>query len=166
MGLKRLSKEAVPRALEKAERYRLLNEPGAAESICLDVLEIERDNQAALILLLLALTDQFDRLYRVSDIKIEEVLARIQSPYHRAYYAGLVAERRAKATLKADVLQAKAMAYEYFQKAMRLYEEAEKVKPEGNDEALLRWNTCVRIIERNKLTAESEGREEPTLSGE
>ena len=33
--LKTLSPEAVPRALAKAERYRLLNEPGEAESICL-----------------------------------------------------------------------------------------------------------------------------------
>ena len=35
------SKDAVPAALAKAERYRLLNEPGEAESICLDVLQID-----------------------------------------------------------------------------------------------------------------------------
>ena len=58
--LKTLSPEAVPRALEKAERYRLLNEPGEAESICLDALDVEPDNQEALVTLLLALTDQFD----------------------------------------------------------------------------------------------------------
>jgi len=40
--LKRLTKEAVPRALEKAERYRLLNEPTEAESICQDILRVER----------------------------------------------------------------------------------------------------------------------------
>ena len=37
--LERISIDAVPAALEKAERYRLLNEPLMAESICLDVLE-------------------------------------------------------------------------------------------------------------------------------
>ena len=54
--LKKLSKEAIPAALEKAERYRLLNEPGEAESICLDILAIDPENQRAIIMLLLALT--------------------------------------------------------------------------------------------------------------
>ena len=39
--LKPLSREAIPAALEKAMRYRLLNEPGAAESICHDVLRTD-----------------------------------------------------------------------------------------------------------------------------
>jgi len=39
--LKTLSPESVPRALAKAERYRLLNEPVEAESICLDVLAVD-----------------------------------------------------------------------------------------------------------------------------
>ena len=38
----------MPAALEKALRYRLLNEPVEAESICRDVLEVDPDNQAAL----------------------------------------------------------------------------------------------------------------------
>ena len=29
---------------------------------------------------------------------------------------------------------------------MRCYEEAERVRPRGNDEALLRWNACARLI--------------------
>ena len=49
--LKPLSTEAIPAALEKAERYRLLNEPGEAESICLDVLKADPENQQALITL-------------------------------------------------------------------------------------------------------------------
>lgn len=160
MELKTLSKEAIPGALEKAEQYRLLNEPGGAESICLDVLKVERDNQRALVTLLLALSDQFGRYYRVSDITIKEVLGRITSPYQRAYYSGLTAERKAKAALKADVLEAKSIAYDLLREAMDRYEEAEKIRPPGNDEPLLRWNTCVRIIERNKLSAE------PDKSGE
>ena len=59
--LKRLSKEAIPAALDKALRYRLLDEPAEAESICRDVLSIDPDNQEALVLLLLALTDGFSK---------------------------------------------------------------------------------------------------------
>ena len=57
--LKPLNPDAIPKALQKAERYRLLNEPEEAESICLDILAIEPDNQQALVMLLLAQTDQF-----------------------------------------------------------------------------------------------------------
>ena len=54
--LKPIHQDAIPQALEKAHFYRLLNEPGAAESICLDILEIDPDNQQALVTLLVALT--------------------------------------------------------------------------------------------------------------
>ena len=43
---KRITPEAVPAALSKAERYRLLNEPREAESICRDVLLVDPENQA------------------------------------------------------------------------------------------------------------------------
>src|SRR5205809_2184265 len=36
----------------KAERYRLLNEPGEAESICLDILVVDPENQHAIIMLI------------------------------------------------------------------------------------------------------------------
>ena len=45
--LKPLSKDAIESALAKAERHRFLNEPDEAESICLDVLEVDPDNQPA-----------------------------------------------------------------------------------------------------------------------
>src|SRR5207249_1151682 len=57
--LKKLSKAAIPAALERAERYRLLNEPALAESICQDILVAEPDNRQAIALLILALSDQF-----------------------------------------------------------------------------------------------------------
>ena len=95
--LKPLSVEAIPSALEKAERYRLLNEPAEAESICLDVLAAEPENQQALTTLLLALTDRFSKGYGVSDTQAKEILARIKGEYERAYYSGILAERRAKA---------------------------------------------------------------------
>src|SRR3984893_17072718 len=94
--LKILSKKAIPAALEKADRYRLLNEPSEAESICLDVLQADPENQTAIVTLLLALTDRFEKGYGVSDTQAKEILARIKSEYDRAYYAGIVAERRAK----------------------------------------------------------------------
>src|SRR6476661_7515606 len=97
--LKSLSKEAIPAALQKAERYRLLNEPGEAESICLDILATDPENQAAIITLLLALTDRFSKGYGVSETQANHLLAKIDGEYERAYYAGILAERRAKAKL-------------------------------------------------------------------
>jgi len=94
---KKLSKEAIPAALEKAERYRLLNEPGEAESICLDVLRADPENQGAIVTLLLALTDRFSKGYGVSDTQAKEILRRITGEYERFYYSGLLAERQSQA---------------------------------------------------------------------
>jgi hypothetical protein len=157
--LKSLSKEAVPAALEKAVRYRLLNEPAEAESICLDVLKTNPDNQEAIIILLLALTDRFTKGYGVSDTQIKQLLGRIHDEYERAYYSGIFAERRAKTKLTQNTPGCRFQAYELFREAMSWFERAEAIRPPGNDDALLRWNTCVRIIERNKLVPREE--EEP-----
>src|ERR1044071_367792 len=97
--LKRLSAEAIPPALERAERYRLLNEPVQAESICLDILATDPDNQQALMILLLALTDQFGHGYKMGESDPKAIIARLKGEYDRAYYSGIVAERRAKAAL-------------------------------------------------------------------
>ncbi len=94
--LKKISATGIERALEKVERYRLLNEPGDAESICLDVLEVEPDNQRALVALLLARTDQFQH-GRGTVAAPREVLPRLTSEYQRAYYAGIICERWARA---------------------------------------------------------------------
>ena len=145
--LKRLSKEAIPGALEKANRYRLLNEPGAAESIYLDVLAVEPDNQEALKNIVLAMSDRFGKGYGVGDTSIQEFLGRIEGDYQRAYYAGIVYERRAKALLAKGGVN----AYEMFEKAMDCFEKAEAARPAGNEDAILRWNECARIITRNKL---------------
>src|SRR2546426_3010423 len=96
--LKRLSKEAVPRALEKAQHYRLLNEPTQAESICQDILAVEPNHQQALVTWLLALTDQFERGLAVKEAR--EILPRLRDQYERAYYAGIICERQAKARLE------------------------------------------------------------------
>src|SRR5450759_2709472 len=154
--LKRLHKDAIGAALEKAERYRLLNEPGEAESICLDILDIDPQNQQAIITLLLALTDRFTKGYGVSDTQINELLGRIRDEYERAYYCGIFAERRAKAKLAQHTPGCRFQAYELFCEAMDWFEKAEAIRPTGNDDALLRWNTCARIIKRNKLVPREE----------
>jgi len=157
--LKSLHKDAIPAALEKAERYRLLNEPGEAESICLDILHVDFENQQAIITLLLALTDRFEKGYGVSDTQAKELLSRITTEYERAYYTGIFNERRAKAKLRQGTPDCRFQGYELFREAMTWFEKAEAVRPLGNDDALLRWNTCARIIERNKLVPRHE--EEP-----
>ena len=154
--LKSLHKEAIPAAIEKAMRYRLLNEPAEAESICLDVLKADPENQEAIVTLLLALTDRFAKGYGVSDTQVKELLGRIRGEYERAYYAGIFAERRAKAKLMQHTPGCRFQAYDLFREAMSWFEKAEAIRPPGNDDALLRWNTCARIIERNRLVPREE----------
>ena len=74
-----------------------LNEPSEAESICLDILAVDASNQA-LIILLLALTDQFGESADAHE-RARDTLALLESEYDKAYYAGIIAERRAKAQL-------------------------------------------------------------------
>ena len=162
--LKPLTKDAIPKALEKAEHYRLLNEPAQAESICLDVLRIDGDNQRALVVLLLALTDQFDEGVADAGPRAREVLARMRDEYERLYYAGIVAERRARAKLHRGGRGSQAVAYEWFREAMTSYEKAEAMRPPGNDDALLRWNTCARILMRHPhIERAPEERSDPPL---
>src|SRR3954465_14231818 len=100
MELKPITREGIPAALQKAERYRLLNESSAAESICLDVLEIEPGNQEALVSLILAITDQFAEEMSEGVHRAREYLPRLTDSYERAYYAGIICERRARAQLQ------------------------------------------------------------------
>ena len=158
--LKPLSKDAIESALAKAERYRLLNEPGEAESICLDVLEVDPDNQQAKIGLLLALSDQFADGTGAAG-RAQKLASELRGEYERLYYSGLVAERRAKAHLQRGGLAARG-AYEYLVEALDCFERAERLRPAGNDDAILRWNTCVRILRRHPhLEALDMTREEP-----
>jgi hypothetical protein len=151
--LKPLSPEAIPRALEKAERYRLLNEAAEAESICRDVLRVQPDNQRALVMLLLALTEQFEEGVADAVPQAQEVVSQLKDAYERAYYAGIVSERRAKARLKQGGPGSGYVAYGLLREAMGWYEKAEALRPAGNDDALLRWNACARILERSPQLA-------------
>jgi tetratricopeptide (TPR) repeat protein len=161
--LKPLSREAIPNALAKAERYRLLNEPWQAESICQDVLQIDPENQAALVTLILALTEQFDDDGSVDEAR--DVCSRLQNDYERAYFSGIIHERRGKSILRQGRHGAGFIAYDWIRQAMEWYERAEAIRPPANDDALLRWNTCARFLMRHPhVQPESEERTEPIMS--
>ena len=162
LELKPISPDAIPEALAKAERYRLLNEPWQAESICLDVLRIEPDHPQALTMLLLSLTDQFGK--GVSAARARELIPRLAGEYERAYYAGIICERWAESLLRQGSPGAGFTAYQSMREAMGHYEHAGAVRPAGNDDALLRWNTCARILMRNpELRPRGEEAFEPAL---
>ncbi len=147
--LKSISAESVPHALEKVERYRLLHEPVLAESICLDILAVVPDHQQALISLLLARTDQFHSNSNAQPKAAEEVLDQIKGDYEQAYYTGVIWERLGHARLRHGDPGARTSAYHALQDAMSHYERAMKFAPAGNNDAILRWNTCARIIMQN-----------------
>jgi hypothetical protein len=161
--LKSLSEQGIAAALDKAERYRLLNEPREAESICLDILEIDPENQKALVILILSITDQFGRRDRDEVRYARELLPRLHDEYERTYYAGIIFERQAKTILKRGTPGGGSQAYDWLRNAMDLFEKAEAIRPTGNDDALLRWNTCVRTIMRYKLAPRQEDYVEPFL---
>ena len=149
--LKLISKDSVPGALKKAERYRLLNEPIEAESICLDILEVDPENYDALVILVLAYTDQFTLGIPQVTKKAKDAIARFSGDYEKSYYSGIVCERRGKATLNMNRPGRDVDAYEWFQEAMENYEKAESLRPAGNEDPILRWNTCVRTIANHNL---------------
>jgi hypothetical protein len=159
-NLKPISIASIPRALEKAERYRLLNEPEQAESICLDILDAEHNNQRALVTLVLALTDQFATVgASLSAHRAGDYLARLTDEYQRNYYGGIIRERQARAYLRGGMTRAS--AYDAFREAMEWFEKAAAIRPDGDDEALLRWNACVRTIRRANLEPRPQEPEQP-----
>jgi hypothetical protein len=166
MKLKSISKDAIPAALEKAERYRLLNEPAQAESICLDIVAVEPDNQDALVMLLLALTDQFRTDPGETLREAQAIVPRLRGEYDRHYYGGIIAERRGHAYALQNTPGCAANAHFWISQAMAHFEEAERVRPANNDDALLRWNHCARLRERYHLREDVGDDEPPPLTDE
>lgn len=151
--LKNLSVESVGPALRKAERYRLLGEPCEAESICDDILAVDPAKHEAQVLLILSLTDQFGAdLSRVAEVKA--LAGELKDQYERFYYSGIVRERLGKAQLARGGPGSGNFANGAVREAMAWYEQAEVIRPPGNDDAILRWNTCVRTLERRGLTSQ------------
>lgn len=144
---KQISTQSIPAALEKALRYRLLNEPAEAESICRDILLVDPDNQEASTALLLALTDHFDTKFASALDAAKEVLQQIRGDYEQAYYAGVINERWGKAQIARGMPSN--FAFEWLRKAMQCYEKAEKLSKPDDPDALLRWNTCARFLNQS-----------------
>jgi hypothetical protein len=163
---KLISRDAVPLALEKAERYRLLNEPAQAESICLDVLAVDPENQRVLVLLILALTDQFQTGPSDCFRKAEALVSRLHGEYERSYYRGIIFERRGYARALQGGPGSDTVAYGWVRQAMDCYQQAERLRAPGNDDALLRWNNCLRMCQRYQLHPEPEEIFPPVLEGD
>lgn len=161
--IKPISKESIPAALEKAERYRLLNEPMLTESICLDILEADPENQKAIVTMLLAITDQFGTTLLTDTNIAKQLLSRLNNEYEKEYYSGLICERQGKAKLNKRMPDGGFVAYEWLRDAMDHYEKAEAIRPPGKDEAILRWNTCARLIMKHNLKPRDENIFEPPL---
>ena len=161
--LKPISRDAIPRAIQKAERYRLLNQSWAAESICLDILEIDPENQQVLVILVLALTDLGSGVAASGVKRAKEYLGRITDEYQRNYYSGIIAERRGQALLSQGGMGSGGMASDSLKEAMTWYEKAEAIRPPGNDDAILRWNTCARLLSGHSHLDVSVEEYEPSL---
>jgi hypothetical protein len=161
--LKPLSASAIPNALAKAERYRLLNEPEQCESICEDILRADPSNQPARVMLILAITDGFPHDSRAAG-RAMELVGSLPSQYDRFYYAGLVSERRGRALLGRKDRSARA-ASQWLHEAMKCFEKADDIRPVENDDARLRWNACARTINASaELSATADQPEEPVTS--
>lgn len=143
-ALKQILPSGMAAALGKADKYRELNQPAEAESICHDVLAIDPENQLALRVLGLALTDRYEAKSGRFFKQAQQVFARLRDPYERAFYGGIACERQAKAQLAAALPLASVRPL--FEQALARYAEAEPIRPPGNDDPILRWNSCVRVL--------------------
>jgi hypothetical protein len=111
---------------------------------------VQSDNHEARILLILALTDQFSQSGKPLNVKdVQKRIEELPVEYERQYYTGLVNERRARALLHESM--SRSFAYGYFRDAMHWYEQAERNRPPHNDDAILRWNACLRTLRRERL---------------
>jgi hypothetical protein len=146
--LKTITSDGIQAAIDRAEHYRLLNQPVQSQSICLDVLAVDPEDQRALIVLLLTMTDEFTS--GLSSVSIaREYANRLTGEYERCYYNGVIAERQARALLAKG--PGAAFAYDGLREAMEWFEKAAELRPKGNDDAILRWNSCVRTIRDHNL---------------
>lgn len=150
LNLHDIHTNSIELALDKARQYRSLLEPEMAESICLDILNIDPKNQRALVLYILSLSDQLRHPNKQAQSKvIQQAIEQLESEYCRFYYSGLLNERQARFLVSQPM--SRSFAYGHFIEALQYYELAEQLRPENNDEAILRWNSCIRTIDKEKL---------------
>lgn len=144
--LKRLNQDALEAAHSRARHYRLLNQPHLAESIFRDILEVDPDDEDAKVGLIMTLCDEFLTGGGHPMTEVLRMAGELEDDYGRAYYSGLVCERKAQSVLLKGGPGVGAVAYDWFRQAMAHYEKAEPIRPSGNDDVLLRWNTCARTL--------------------
>ncbi|MEE2658545.1 MAG: hypothetical protein VX733_08580 [Candidatus Latescibacterota bacterium] len=161
--LKALSADGITHALDRVERYRLMNQPRVAESICRDILAVDAGNHQAKVQLILALTDQFEGHAGPGLQRLLTLTEELAEDYDKAYYSGIVYEREAKARLRREYPGAKFDAYEHLRTAMELYERADSLHATGNEDARLHYNTCIRVIEDQSLHARPDDDAEPAF---
>jgi uncharacterized protein YeeX (DUF496 family) len=160
--LKKISKSSVPSALKMIERYRLLNEPSEAESICYDILEVDPKNTQAKVMLILSLSDQLkDRMSAFEEA--HEIIDTLKKEYDRNYYMGVLCERRARAHFEHSSMSAGHVAYDWFQDALEFFDKAAKGRPKGNDKSYFRWNAVVRTLEQHPSLQPHQENTEPQL---
>jgi tetratricopeptide (TPR) repeat protein len=145
--LMKISKAGIEEANARAKNYRLLNQPDEAESVCLDVLIVDPKNQTALRNLALALTDQFTGEHDDDrQAEAEAAVSMLNDKYERLYYRGIILERRAKAQLRMG--KPPSAALPLFEEAMNCFKQAQGIRPPHQDDSILHWNSCVRILRR------------------
>ena len=149
--LKPIAKEGIDASLGKAEHYRLLNQPRLAESICLDILAIDANNQKACVIMLLALTDQFGDSSSKTARQALHIARELKDEYSKLYYSGIIHERQGATALKSGTPGSDFDAYEWYREAMEFYEKADAINKDDNNDPILRWNTCARIIMEQHL---------------
>lgn len=113
--------------------------------------------------MILAITDQFGTALLTDSNNAKQLLTRLNNEYDKEYYSGLICERQGKAKLNKRMPDGGFVAYEWLRDAMDHYEKAEAIRPAGKDEAILRWNTCARLIMRHNLKPRDENNFEPPL---
>src|SRR5262249_25712470 len=114
-----------------------------------DILQVDPDNQEAVAMLILALTDSFGGPTAVPPKLAHDLVPRLRGEYDREYYAGIIWERTAIAWLRSNLPRSGKAAFDCFQQAMDCFERAEVVRPPANDDAMLRWNSCARMLMRH-----------------
>lgn len=145
-----IHKDSITTVLEKARQYRSLLEPELAISICLDVFSVDKQNQEALVIYILALTDLYSHQNsKLQPKKIISAIDNLQSKFHKLYYTGIFLERKARAMLKNSMSHS--FAHEGLMEAISKYEEAEKIAPKHCSDPILRYNACIRTIQQENL---------------
>ena len=155
MEYHKIDKDSIEDVLERAKQYRSLLQPDMAISICMDIFAVDKNNQEALVIYILALTDQLSQSEsKVHQKKITDSIKRLDSKFLQHYYSGIFFERQARSLLKHSM--SRSFAYAEFIEAIAEFEIAEKKAPEHCADPILRYNSCIRTIKKENLQPRQE----------